>query len=245
MPTCTRTGPQIGSLTRKKRRQAQAPSQQPPHAPTPIRRLPPIDRWAPQAAHSTSRPGQSAYANPPLPAPLPEPPQPNRRDISRASHRLQSRRLSVSLRAPLQRRLLSRPNRRSRLLLLADLDDRVSRPRSRPGYGASVADCFTCTCRITELYATTRPAQSEPASTVRARTLLGVAIQRRQPLWRRCWFTAASYGDRRRQPRGGYPYACTWCTYTWRWRLCRASEQICAASQKYRRILGARGALRR
>ena len=125
MPICTRTGPQIGSLTRKKRRQAQAPSQQPPHAPTPIRRLPPIDRWAPQAAHSTSRPGQSAYANPPLPAPLPEPPQPNRRDISRASHRLQSRRLSVSLRAPLQRRLLSRPNRCFPLLLLADLDDRV------------------------------------------------------------------------------------------------------------------------
>lgn len=26
---------------------AQSPSQQPPHAPTPIRRLPPIDRWAP------------------------------------------------------------------------------------------------------------------------------------------------------------------------------------------------------
>ena len=53
---------------------AQSPSQQPPHAHTPSRRLPPIDRWAPQAASGTLRPGQSTYANPPLPAPVPEPP---------------------------------------------------------------------------------------------------------------------------------------------------------------------------
>ena len=51
-----------------------APSQQPPHAPTPIRRLQPIDRWAPQTANGTSRQEQSAYASPPLPVPLPEPP---------------------------------------------------------------------------------------------------------------------------------------------------------------------------
>ena len=47
----------------------------------------------------------------------------------------------------------------------------LSRPRFRPGCGASVAGCSICICRIVELNAT-RPAQSEPASRVQARTLL-------------------------------------------------------------------------
>ena len=71
----------------------------------------------------------------------------------------------------------------------------LSRPQSRPGCGASVAGCTICAYRITELNAT-RPAQSEPASTVRAQTLLGDATQRHQPWWRRCRLATISYGDR-------------------------------------------------
>ena len=51
----------------------QSPQQQPPHAPMPIRRLQPIDRWAPQTANDASRQEQSTYTSPPTTVSLPEP----------------------------------------------------------------------------------------------------------------------------------------------------------------------------
>ena len=154
---------------------AQPPSQQPPYAPTPIRRLPPIDRWAPQAANGTLQPTQSVYANPPLPAPLPEPPpakppghQPRVKPmVIPATFRVtpSTAATPTPVAAPTDALV-------SRLLLLADLDDRVTPTPVPPRLRRLRRRLLHLHLpHHRELYAT-RPAQPEPASTVRAQTLL-------------------------------------------------------------------------